>query len=179
MIPEVTDSEVESIYQWTFDTKKLFSDSIRFKINTRFVRYCKELYPEEAKHFTRFKQVYDFLNIETASGRNEKAYKIKYEMWSASWENEMEEELCRENSLVFRDWIKQDGQYKGCFAKLASSVMGQQRRKIHDLVRRQKAVIVNGVKVRRRNKHNEKFNPDIHIRNSPKKIPNNNGKRQM
>ena len=179
VIPEVTTSEMESIYKWTFDTKKLFSDSIRFKINARFLHYCKEMYPEEAKNFTRFKQVYNFVNMEIAAGRSEKAYKIKYERWPASWENEMEDELCRENSLVFRGWIDKSGQYKGSFAKIASSVMGQQRRKIHDIIRRQKAVVVDGVKVRRRNKHSEKFNPDIHIRNSPKKIPNNNGKRQM
>lgn len=155
----------------------MISDATRYFIRSRFIGLCKAFYPEDAKHFTLFNQVVTFLNIEIAAGRGEKPYTIIYERWPHSWENEFEEKFCRENLLVLRGWIKKDLQYKGCVAKIASYVMGQERRKFHDIIRRQAAAVVNGKKVRRRHKHKQTFDPEIHIKNSPKKERNDNGKR--
>ena len=57
--------------------------------------------------------------------------------------------------------------------------MGGLRRNFPDMIRRRQAEVVNGKKVRRRNKHKDAFDPELHIKNSPKKVLNKNGKREM
>ena len=155
-------------------------NEIRYKVKNRFIVLCKEMYPEQAKHFTRFKQVQDFLNLEIAAGRGENPYAIIYERWPHLFENQMEQSMCEENNFVLRDWIKKDGKYKGCVAKMVSYVLGEIRKTFPAIQRRQAATIgEDGRKIRRRNKHQARFNPDVHIKNSPKKVVNNNGKREM
>ena len=179
LMPEVTQEDLQEAFDVTSSTKKLVSDAARSFVRSRFIALCKEYYFEDTKHFTRFNQVVAFLNMEIAAGRGETVYKIIYERWPPSWECEYEEKFCKENLLVLRGWMEQNKQYKGFVSKIASSVIGAERRKFTLMVRRQKASVVNGKKIRRRHKHKQTFDPELHLKNSPKKERNNNGKRAM
>ena len=178
-VPVASEEDKKRVHKCVNDMRKLCLADIRIQIRSRMVRLCKQFYPDDCKYFTNFKQVVDHLNLEIASGRGEKPFEIIYQKWPRLWDNAFENRFCKGNNIVMREWICKGKQYKGLIAKLVSYAMGNIRSNFKKIKRRQAAQVVDGRKVRRRNKHKAKFDPEIHLRHSPKKERNFNGKREM
>ena len=171
--------DIERVHGFAYEMKAEFVRAIRTKLKTRFIRLCKQEYPDDARHFTRYNQVTSFLGTEILEGRGEKAFQIVYAKWPPKWEYQFEELFCQENNFQMRSWISQGKQYKGAVGKLASYVLSGLRAQFPAIKRRQDAEMVDGRKIRRRDKHKAAFNPDIHVKGSPKKEKNRNGKRDL
>ena len=172
-------SDIERVHAVAYDMKSAFVFAIRNKLKTRFIRLCKQYYPEQARHFTRFSQVTSFLGGEILEGRGEQAFAIVYDKWPKKWEYQFEELFCQENNFFMRSWINKGKQYKGAVSKLASYVMSGLRSQFPNIKRRQDAEYIDGRKVRRRDKHKAKYDPEKHLQLSPKKERNRNGKREL
>ena len=166
IVPDATDEDKERVYKVTYTLKKMVIDKMRLQISARLVEIGKNLYAgNKLVQFTLFGELAKICVEEVNEGRSDIPWRIKYDNanFPPLWEVGYQGIFCQANGITLRLWTRDSTFQKGCFAKIATYVLGQLRSKIHNVTRRLPAPRDNdGNAVRRRFKHAVAYDPMLH-----------------
>lgn len=167
-IPSPNEQEKKYVHSCAYWLKQETLAIMRKKIKTRMLELGRMHCGDAATNFTNYTQLCSYLHSEVEFGNGEAVFNVLYgrDSWAPSWEMGFAEMFCEENNLYFHGENVSEGKtYKGAFPRLATYELGQLRKRVKTVNRRQPQTITeDGKKVKRRDKYSVPFDPVLHVK---------------
>lgn len=172
IIPDASLTQREEVHSCAYWLKHNVLEVMRKRLKTRWLELGRKNYGDVAANLTSFTQLAVFLHSEVEIGSGETPFTIIYgkESWPPSWEMAFADTLSKDMNLYSRGENITDGKrYKGAMPQLASYELGQLRKRIKSINRRQPQKIdADGNKIKQRDKYKVPFDPAIHVKATTK-----------